>query len=196
MTGFQFLSDLEKKLRPIGLKDRENLLAIKKDEPAEKGYPFDGEFYIWDYRYYDRKFIEKSLDLDDSLVKEYFPVTVVVPAILDIYQRLLSVRFVALETETWHPGVYLKVRRRRHVTKRLFTDVRAYSVWKADAKDESGFVGYTYLDLYPRGMSPFTCRMQLMVRYRGPIQNQSTRMPPFGLLFLGSRSLMQHGTIQ
>ena len=106
--GSQFLSDLEKKLRPIGLKDRENLLAIKKEEHAEKGYPFDGEFYIWDYRYYDRKFIEKSLDLDDSLVKEYFPVTVVVPTILDIYQRLLSVRFVALETETWHPGVYLK----------------------------------------------------------------------------------------
>jgi Zn-dependent oligopeptidase len=99
------LRDLENKLRPIGLKDRETLLALKKEEHAEKGYPFDGEFYIWDYRYYDRKFIEKSLDLDDSLVKEYFPVTVVVPAILDIYQRLLSVRFVPLETATWHPGV-------------------------------------------------------------------------------------------
>jgi len=74
-----FLGDLEKKLRPIGLKDRETLLTLKKEEHEEKGYPFDGEFYIWDYRYYDRKFIEKSLDLDDSLVKEYFPVTVVVP---------------------------------------------------------------------------------------------------------------------
>jgi hypothetical protein len=103
--GSQFLGDLEKKLRPIGLKDRETLLTLKKEEHEEKGYPFDGEFYIWDYRYYDRKFIEKSLDLDDSLVKEYFPVTVVVPAILDIYQRLLSVRFVPLESATWHPGV-------------------------------------------------------------------------------------------
>ncbi|KAF8125488.1 hypothetical protein EV363DRAFT_1532454 [Boletus edulis] len=31
---------------------------------------------------------------DDSLVKEYFPVSVVVPAILDIYQNLLGVKFV------------------------------------------------------------------------------------------------------
>ncbi len=147
------MSDLENKLRPIGLQDRKNLLALKKEEHAEKGYPFDGQFYIWDYRYYDRKFIEKSLDLDDSLVKEYFPVTVVVPAILDIYQRLLSVRFVSLETATWHPGVQLKARERSHTTNPLCTDVKAYSVWKADAKDESGFVGYTYLDLYPRGRS-------------------------------------------
>ena len=108
------MSDLENKLRPIGLQDRKNLLALKKEEHAEKGYPFDGQFYLWDYRYYDRKFIEKSLDLDDSLVKEYFPVTVVVPAILDIYQRLLSVRFVSLETATWHPGVHLKAREKSY----------------------------------------------------------------------------------
>ena len=105
------MGDLENKLRPVGLKDRESLLALKKAEHAEKGYPFDGEFYVWDYRYYDRKFIEKTLDLDDSLVKEYFPVSVVVPAILDIYQRLLSVRFAPLETETWHPGGYLQFER-------------------------------------------------------------------------------------
>ena len=103
------MGDLENKLRPVGLKDRESLLALKRAEHAEKGYPFDGEFYIWDYRYYDRKFIEKTLDLDDSLVKENLPVSVVVPAILDIYQRLLSVRFAPLETETWHPDGYLQV---------------------------------------------------------------------------------------
>ena len=27
-----------------------------------------------------------------------------------------------------------------------------FSVWEKDAKDESGFVGYCYLDLFPRGM--------------------------------------------
>ena len=68
-----FLSDLENKLRPIGLKGRENLLALKKEEHAEKGYLFDSEFYVWDYRYYDHTFIERTPDLDDALVKEYFP---------------------------------------------------------------------------------------------------------------------------
>ncbi|TDL22266.1 Metalloprotease [Rickenella mellea] len=128
----QFLDDLETKLRPVGIKDRETLLALKKEEHAEKGIPFDGEFYIWDYRYYDRKYVETELKLDDSLVKEYFPVTVVVPSILHIYQDLLGVRFQEIPGETWHP------------------EVQQFAVWEKDAKDESGFVGYCYLDLYPR----------------------------------------------
>ncbi|KAH9922802.1 metallopeptidase MepB [Epithele typhae] len=128
----EFLTDLEQKLRPVGLKDREILLALKKEEHDEKGIPFDGEFYLWDYRYYDRKFIEKSLNLDDMLVKEYFPVTKVVPAILDIYQNLLGVKFVEEKGETWHP------------------EVQMFSVWEKDATDATGFVGYCYLDLFPR----------------------------------------------
>ncbi|KAL1689134.1 hypothetical protein GGG16DRAFT_93984 [Schizophyllum commune] len=128
-----FLGDLEQKLRPVGLKDRETLLAMKEKEHKEKGLPFDGEFYIWDYRYYDRKYIEETLDLDDMLVKEYFPVSVVVPTILEIYQNLLNVQFVEIKNDkTWHP------------------DVQQFSVWEKDSKDESGFVGYCYLDLFPR----------------------------------------------
>ncbi|KAI0074009.1 Metalloprotease [Panus rudis PR-1116 ss-1] len=127
-----FLTDLEHKLRPVGEKERDILLALKKEEHEQKGLPFDGEFYIWDYRYYDRKYIEKTLDLDDMLVKEYFPVAVVVPAILDIYQNLLGVKFVEVKGETWHP------------------DVQQFAVWEKDAKDGSGFVGYCYLDLFPR----------------------------------------------
>ncbi|KAJ7459805.1 metallopeptidase MepB [Mycena latifolia] len=127
-----FLDDLETKLKPVGIKDRETLLALKQKEHTERGLPFDGNFYIWDYRYYDRKFIERSLDLDDMLVKEYFPVSVVVPAIIDIYQNLLGVRFETINGTTWHP------------------DVQQYSVWEKDATDESGFIGYCYLDLFPR----------------------------------------------
>ncbi|KAG5638172.1 hypothetical protein H0H81_001469 [Sphagnurus paluster] len=131
-SGKGFLNDLETKLRPVGIKEREILLALKKKEHAEKDLPFDGEFYIWDYRYYDRKYIEESLSLDDSLVKEYFPVSVVVPAILDIYQNLLGVHFEEIKGTTWHP------------------EVQQFAVWEKDAKDESGFVGYCYLDLFPR----------------------------------------------
>ncbi|KAJ6619446.1 hypothetical protein B0H10DRAFT_2025622 [Mycena sp. CBHHK59/15] len=127
-----FLDDLEKKLKPVGIQDRETLLALKKKEHEEKGLPFDGGFYIWDYRYYDRKYIESSLDLDDMLVKEYFPVSVVVPAIITIYQNLLGVQFEVINGSTWHP------------------DVQQFSVWEKDVTDESGFIGYCYLDLFPR----------------------------------------------
>ncbi|TRM63928.1 hypothetical protein BD626DRAFT_547704 [Schizophyllum amplum] len=127
-----FLADLEQKLRPVALKERETLLAMKLKEHKAKNLDFDGEFYIWDYRYYDRKYIEETLDLDDMLVKEYFPVSVVVPTILQIYQDLLGVRFVETKNETWHP------------------EVQQFSVWEKDATDESGFIGYCYLDLFPR----------------------------------------------
>jgi Zn-dependent oligopeptidase len=57
-------------------------------------------------RYYDNAYIEKTLDLDDNFIKEYFPVDVVVPAILEIYQELLGVKFrdVTGKTSTWHSG--------------------------------------------------------------------------------------------
>jgi len=78
-------------------------------------------------------YLEKNLALDDALVKEYFPVSVVIPAILEIYQNLLGVRFYEVkDAKTWHP------------------DAQMFAVWAADAKDESDFVGYCYLDLFPR----------------------------------------------
>ena len=32
----------------------------------------------------------------------------------------------------------------------VLPDVQQFSVWEKDSKDESGFVGYCYLDLFPR----------------------------------------------
>lgn len=45
---FEFITDLEKKLRPVALKEREKLLAMKKVEHEKLGLPYDGELYIWD----------------------------------------------------------------------------------------------------------------------------------------------------
>jgi len=128
----EFLDELERKMRPVGMKDRDALLALKKEECERLNLPFDGQLYIWDYRYYDRKFVEKNLALDDSVVKEYFPVSVVVPTILKIYQNLLGVRFEEVKGTLWHE------------------DAQMFAVWESDAKNETGFVGYCFLDLFPR----------------------------------------------
>lgn len=83
---------------------------MKEKEHKEKGFAFDGEFYMWDYRYYDRRYIEESLSLDDTVVKEYFPVSAVVPTILNIYQNLLGVQFQEIQDpSTWHPGMFLSL---------------------------------------------------------------------------------------
>ncbi|KAF8905938.1 metallopeptidase MepB [Gymnopilus junonius] len=129
----EFLNDLEERLKPVGMKDLEALLALKKREHEETGLPFDGKFYLWDNSYYNRKFIEQTLDLDGNIIKQYFPVSVVAPAVMSLYQNLFGLRFEELkDTSTWH------------------SEVRVFAVWEKDSKDESGFIGYFYLDLYPR----------------------------------------------
>ena len=63
-----------------------------------------------------------------------------------------------------------------------------FSVWEKDAKDESGFVGYCYLDLFPRGKL-----LQSMIGVldtphpEANRQNRNTRTPPCGLYFLATR---------
>ena len=150
------------------MQERENLLQLKAEELKDKGEPFDGVFHLWDYRYYDRLYVEKTLSLDDALIKEYFPVSVVIPAILEIYQNLLGVRFREVkDTQTWHP------------------DVQMFAVWAADAKDESDFVGYCYLDLFPRGMLfcvyPFSTPVVLTLLR---LQHPSTAMRRSGPCYL------------
>ena len=82
----------------------------------------------------------------------------VVPAILEIYQNLLGVHFEAIQNASkWHSGMFVTFSITKPYSMILFSceDVQAFSVWEKDAKDASGFVGYCYLDLFPRGMQIF-----------------------------------------
>lgn len=134
-TVLAFLNGLEDKLRPIGLKEKTKLLALKAEIYENNGWLNEAgakevrELRLWDYRYLDRISVEKEVGLglslfphpdlvktrlnrvmpsDEEKVKEYFPVSKVVPAILDIYKTLLGVQFFKVPKEnggtTWHPG--------------------------------------------------------------------------------------------
>ena len=134
------MADLEQTLHPLGVKERETLLQLKANELKAKGKPYTGEFYIWDYYYYNRLYQEKFLSLDEALITQYFPPSAVVPATLEIFQNFFGMHFQEVKgSQTWHP------------------DVQLFAVWAADAKDESDFMGYCYLDLYQRGMSITLC---------------------------------------
>ncbi|KAG6380299.1 hypothetical protein JVT61DRAFT_8408 [Boletus reticuloceps] len=131
----EFLDELRRYLDPIGRKELEAIIALKNEDYTKRGLLVDDDLDICDSRYYSRLYVENNLSLDGSLVKEYFPVSFVVPAILDIYQSLLGVKFVEVHGEAkdvWHP------------------DVQQFAIWEKDAQDESDFVGHCYLDLYPR----------------------------------------------
>lgn len=122
----------------MGLREREVLLALKKEDYEELGMPFDGEYRAEDTSYLNVKYLRKALSLDSSKVQEYFPVSHVVPVVLDIYQSLLSVRIREVKDgETWHP------------------DAQMFTVWDTSSDD---FLGYAYLDLYARRTSSKLCQ--------------------------------------
>lgn len=156
-TAQDFLDDLFTKIKPIGLKERDALLELKKQDCKDLGIEYDPAFYAWDYRYLDRLYVEKNLDLDDEKVKEYLPAQAVVKEMLIMYQvrpahtdasqsdlnwgvaqNIFSVDFIPMEDQkTWHP------------------EVTVFSVWNKPGIDVEGdaersFLGYLYLDLYPR----------------------------------------------
>lgn len=96
--------------------------------------------------------MERTLSLDDNVIKEYFPVDVVVPTILEIYQDLLGVRFREVKDGSlWHPGQSISsVFPESTVSHSAWTEVQHFEVWEADSKTDADFLGYVYLDLYPR----------------------------------------------
>lgn len=144
-TVNDFLGDLRTRLSPGGEKEIAHLLELKKADSEAHGIPFDGKYYLWDHRYYDRLMIEKEYSIDEIQIANYFPLQSTVTGMLKIFEELLGFVFVELGAEeraqvsstgkaediVWHEDVIL------------------FSVWD-DAGEGDGFVGYLYLDLHPR----------------------------------------------
>ncbi|KAJ9150717.1 Metallopeptidase [Pleurostoma richardsiae] len=144
-TVNDFLGDLRKRLAPGGEKEIAHLLELKKADEEARGVSFDGNYYLWDHRFYDRLMIEKEYSIDENKISEYFPLRPTIAGMLNIFEKLFGFVFVELSPEdrarlsptgnatdiAWHE------------------DVIIFSVWN-DASEGESFVGYLYLDLHPR----------------------------------------------
>jgi metallopeptidase MepB len=146
-TVDDFLGDLRTRLAPGGKKEIEKLLELKKEDLKDRGIN-DGTqetYFLWDHRYYDRLLLEKDFSLDQQVIAEYFPLQTTIQGMLKIFEELFGLVFVEIIGEdradlaeggkasdiVWHE------------------DVQVFSVWD-DEGEGSGFVGYLYLDLFPR----------------------------------------------
>ncbi|KAJ2507687.1 metalloendopeptidase [Coemansia sp. RSA 2052] len=126
----EFENDLRSRLNVLADKEIEEIAALKKADNKAADKPYTG-LYGWDYRFYSNLVKERKHNINDEEVKQYFPVKEVTRSILDIYQNMLSLRFVKVDNSpVWH------------------ADVEMYEVWEAAA--EETFVGHFYLDLFPR----------------------------------------------
>ncbi|KAL2164928.1 hypothetical protein VTH06DRAFT_224 [Thermothelomyces fergusii] len=140
-----FLEDLKGRLVAGGAKEIEHLLELKKKDHEERNLPFDGNYYLWDHRFYDRMMVEKEYSIDENAIAEYFPLKSTVAGMLRIFEELFGLVFVELTPED---------RKRISPTGKAediawHEDVIIFSVWN-DESEGDGFVGYLYLDLHPR----------------------------------------------
>lgn len=119
----EFLNELLVKSKPFAEKDLEEIKQFAKDtdglEPIEK----------WDLAFYTEKLKQKKFNLDDNLLKPYFPLNQVVDGVFEIANRLYGLTF----RPTTEVDVYHK-------------DVNVYEVYDKDQNCKAIF----YTDFHPR----------------------------------------------
>ncbi|KIV89495.1 hypothetical protein PV10_06888 [Exophiala mesophila] len=144
-TVDDFLGDLRGRLSQGGLDEIATLKQLKKADLESRGEKFDGNYYLWDHRFYDRVMEERDYQLDQQLISEYFPLQTSITGMLEIFETIFGLQFVEVVGEdrdsispsgkgddiVWHE------------------EVQVFSVWD-DESEGSGFIGYLYLDLFPR----------------------------------------------
>ncbi len=122
---WDFENKLVDKLKEKAQMDYDELLMVKR---AKLGIDTIDVIQPWESGYYNNILLKEKYDLDQNLVKEYFPTDDVTEGLFQIAQHLFGVEF----EEVKDPSVWYK-------------DVRMFNV-KQDGKIISRF----YIDLYPR----------------------------------------------
>lgn len=119
-----FLTEVNSKLLP---KARAEIAVLDQLKRASGDTT---PFMPWDRSYYEKALVKSRYAVDEDVVRQYFPIDKVVPAMLGIYQKMLGVRFDPITpAEAWAPGV------------------QEYAI----SDTASGKpIGWFFLDLYPR----------------------------------------------
>lgn len=118
-----FLNDLLAKAKPAAQREFAQLSAFAKDK--------DGLDHLekWDGAYYSEKLKQELFDLDDELLKPYFPLEKVLQGAFTVAEKLFGLTFHEIDTvDKYHP------------------DVQTYEV-RGEANE---FVALFYADFFPR----------------------------------------------
>lgn len=95
-TVQNFLGDLREKLAAGGAKEIKHLKKIKVEDLRSRGLEntYDGNFYLWDSRFYNRMMIEKEFSIDEQEISQYFPLQSTIEGMLRIFEELFGFQFV------------------------------------------------------------------------------------------------------
>lgn len=123
-----FLTNLLSKLDLRFHKEILTLLRLKQNDFKHRSLPFDNCLNNWDISYYITLW-KKEYGLDDTFVKQYFPVEHVIHSTLALYQHLFNLKFVPNnKSSLWHH------------------DVKFFSVFNSS----NSLIGHFYADLFAR----------------------------------------------
>ncbi|KAH0363029.1 zincin, partial [Aureobasidium melanogenum] len=166
-----FLDDLHSSLSAGVQAEVDELKALKKQDLQSRRQVSDGKMYLWDQPFYNRMMLEKESEVDRQQIAEFFPLETTVTGVLGIFSHLFGLVFQEIVGEerdalsTTGKGENLVWQE----------DVQMYAVWD-DEQEGGSFVGYLYLDLYPReGKYGGMCNMNLQCGFE---QENGTRHYP------------------
>lgn len=145
-TVMNFLEDLRARVLPLRSREIEELLDFKKADLEARELPFDGKLYAWDLSFYFRVLMERKYSLDQLEISQYFPLQFAAWAMLRLFGELFGLVFVEIQDEEDRAKISPTGRAADIV---WHEDVLLFGVWN-DEDSSDPFVGYLYLDLYPR----------------------------------------------
>ena len=98
-TVNDFLGDLRVQLAPGGARETEHLKELKDVDLTSRGLEAanDGNYYLWDNRFYDRMMVEKEYSIDEQKIAEYFPLQSTIEGMLTIFEELFGFVFVEVD---------------------------------------------------------------------------------------------------
>jgi metallopeptidase MepB len=98
-TVTDFLDDLKVQLAPGGAMEMQHLLELKSSDLKSRGLETsdDGNFYLWDSRFYGRMMVEREFYIDEQKIAEYFPLQSTIEGMLNIFEILFGFVFIEVD---------------------------------------------------------------------------------------------------
>jgi thimet oligopeptidase len=121
-----FLDDMIAQVNPKVLVELQEIKESFQDIELNQ----EGKLYPWDVGFYQEKLLQRKYQVDEEVVKQYFPLDSTVAGLIQIYEKFFDIRITAqLCDQLWSD------------------DVKLLSISPSGAKKP---IGYILMDLHPR----------------------------------------------